>query len=286
MKKAGTDGRNDRVGQTIAFLFLLCFSIVFLIPLVYAFVSAFKVDLEVNRAGGFLFLPQTWTLENFQTILNPHNKQLPVYYWFINSFVVSGSHTLLAVTIHAMSAYAYAKMNFRGRNFIFLSMLFLSSFPAIVNFVPLYKIMLTLGWLNSPLALIFPGLAGMFNIFLIRQFLYGIPSSLLESARLDGAGEFTIFARLVVPLSRPILIIVGLFCFTANWNDFLWPSIAINNIDKLTLTAGLQLAKGVYNQVGKISAIAVVATAPMILLFLLMQKHFINGVSLSSGVKG
>lgn len=185
-----------------------------------------------------------------------------------------------------MSAYAYAKMKFKGRDLIFFSMLFLSSFPAVVNIIPMYKLMLNFNWLNTPLALIVPGLAGMFNIFLIRQFLYGIPDSLLEAARIDGAKDFGIFFRIVIPLAKPILIAVGLFSFTGSWNDFLWPSIAINNLDRLPLTAGLQLAKGVYGvQVARMSTVAIVAIIPMIILYLFTQKYFINGISLTSGIK-
>lgn len=210
-----------------------------------------------------------------------------MYNWFINSIVVSGSQTILAVIIFSMSAYAYAKMPFKGRNVIFLSLLFIASFPGITNIIPLYKLMFTFKWINGPLALIVPGLAGVFNIFLIRQFMYGIPDSLLESARIDGGGEWLLFTRIVLPLCKPILIAVGLFTFTGSWNDFLWPSIAINNIDRLTLTAGLQLARGVYgNKVAQTSAIATVAIIPMIILYFFMQKYFINGISLSSGVKG
>lgn len=280
-------GRSKRAAHLSAFIFLLLTAAVFVIPLLWIFFSAFKLDMEINQAGGFLLLPKTWSLNNFMEVLNPGNKQLPVYNWFVNSILVSGTHTVAAVIIFAMSAYAYAKMKFKGRDLLFLGMLFLSSFPAVVNIIPMYKLMLNFGWLNKPLALIIPGLSGVFNIFLIRQFIYGIPDSLIESAKMDGAREITVFARLILPLCRPILTVVGLFSFTGSWNDFLWPSIAINNLDRLTLTAGLQLAKGVYgNQSARMSAVATVAVVPMIILYLFTQKYFINGISLSSGVKG
>lgn len=279
--------QRKKIGMAIAFILLLVMGLIFIVPLFWILISSFKVEMEINQAGGFLFFPKTWTLDNFREILNPNNKQLPVYNWFINSFLVSGTHAILAVVIFAMSAYAYAKMEFKGREVIFLSMLFISSFPAITNVIPLYKVMFNLKWLNGPLALIVPGLAGIFNIFLIRQFMYGIPESLIESAKIDGANEWFIFTKLMMPLCKPILIAVGLFTFTGSWNDFLWPSIAINNIDRLTLTAGLQLAKGVFgNKVAQMSAIATVAIAPMVVLYLFMQKYFVNGISLSSGVKG
>lgn len=278
--------KSDRLVRIVSFCILLIFAVIFLIPLVWILLTAFKVDMEITQAGGFLFFPKTWTLDNFALILTPGNKQIPVYNWFFNSIFVSVTHTVLAILIYSMSGYAYAKMQFRGRNVIFLTMLFMSTFPQIANVIPLYKEMHILGWLNTPMALIFPALSGVMNIFLIRQFLYGIPDAVLESARIDGANEFQIYTRFILPMSRPILTVVGLFSFTANWNDFLWPTIAINNIDNLTLTPGLQLAKGVYQiQPAKMSAIAVIAIVPMIVLYLLCQKYFVNGLSLQSGVK-
>lgn len=289
MKEATNDiklRKSDRTVRIVSFLVLAVFAVIFLVPLFWILLTSFKVDMEINQAGGFLFFPKTWTLGNYALILTPGNKQIPVYNWFFNSIFVSAVHTALAVVIFSMSGYAYAKMHFRGKNLIFLTMLFMSTFPQIANVIPLYKLMLAFGWLNTPMALIFPALSGVMNIFLIRQFLYGIPDSILESARIDGANEFQIYTQFVLPMARPILTVVGLFVFTASWNDFLWPTIAITNIDNLTLTPGLQLAKGVYQiQPAKMSAIAVIAIVPMMVLYLLCQKYFVNGLSLQSGVK-
>ncbi len=271
----------------IAFAILCVMAFIALVPLLWIFISSFKVEAEVIQAGGFLYLPKTWTLDNFKSLLSFSNKQLPVYYWFVNSIIVSGTQTVLAVIVYSMSAYAYAKLHFKGRDVIFLTIMFLSSFPAITNIIPLYKMMHSLHWLNQLIALIVPGLAGVSNIFLIRQFMMAIPDVILESARIDGAGEIHIFRKIVLPNCKPILIAVGLFTFTGSWNDFLWPSIAINNLDRLPLTAGLQLAKGVYgNKVPQMSAIATVAIVLMIILYLFTQKYFVRGISLSSGVKG
>lgn len=278
--------KHLKPAQVVSFSVLLIFAIIFLIPLLWIILSAFKVDMEINQAGGFMFFPNTWTLDNFAEILRPNNRQLPVYNWFANSFFISITHSILAVLVTSSSAYAYAKLTFKGRDTIFLLMLLLSTFPAITNIIPMYRLMLNFGWLNTPWALIVPGLAGIMSIFLIRQFLYGIPDSLLEAARIDGSNDFGIYFRLILPLSKPILTVVALFSFTGNWNDFLWPTIAINNIDNLTLTAGLQLARGVYgNQVARMSTIATVAVVPMIILYLLMEKHFAKGLSIQSGVK-
>lgn len=277
----------SRIAADIATqVILIFFAVIFLIPLIWIGLSSFKVDMEINQAGGFLFFPKTWTLKNYLEILTPGNRQLPVYNWFINSLIVSGSHTILAVFIYSLSAFAYAKMKFPRGNKIFLTMLFISTFPGITNIIPLYKEMHILGWLNTPYALIIPGLTGVFNIFLIKQFMHSVPDSLLESAKIDGASELTVFFRIMMPLVRPVLIVVALFSFTGNWNDFLWPSIVINNIDRLTLTAGLQLARGVYGvQVARMSTIACIAIIPMVVLYLFTQNYFIKGISLQGSIK-
>jgi multiple sugar transport system permease protein len=275
--------------EIIAFIFLFIVAFIFLIPLFWIFVSAFKVDREVNQAGGFMLLPKTWTLVNFKTILDPTRQNLPIYRWFGNSLFISITHAVAAVTIYSMSAYAYAKLKFKGRDIIFITLLFLASFPSIVNIIPLYKLMLGFGWLNRAPALIVPGLAGVFNIFLIRQFMYSLPDSDLASARIDGAGEGRIFINIILPLIKPILTAVALFCFIGNWNDFLWPSIAMNNIEHLTLTTGLQLVRGGMagvDTMSKLSSVCLVAIIPMIVLYLFTQRYFINGISVSSGVKG
>jgi len=281
-------GKKEKTRDSIiAFILLTILTVITLLPILWIIISSFKVESEVIQAGGFMFLPKTWTLENYKEILSFGNKQLPVYYWFLNSLIVSGVQTILAVIVFSLSAYAYSKLHFKGRDTIFILIMFLSSFPAITNIIPMYKIMHQLHWLNHLVALIVPGLAGVYNIFLIRQFMLGIPDSILESARIDGASEFYIYKNIMVPCCKPILIAVGLFTFTGSWNDFLWPSIAINNLDRLTLTAGLQLAKGVYgNKIAQMSTIATIAIIPMIILYLFTQNYFVKGINISSGVKG
>ena len=273
--------------KAISFIILLIFSILFLVPIIWVFLSAFKVDAELNRAGGFLFLPKTWTLQNFIEVLDPKNVKVPIYKWFGNSVLVSAIYTLLSILIVSMSAYAFGKLKFKGRNFLFLTILFISSFPSIVNIVPLYHTMKLLKWVNTPMALIFPGLAGTFNIFLVKQFMIGVPDSIIEAGKIDGAGDIHIFFSLIFPILKPILVVVGIFSFTGIWNDFLWPSIAINDIEKLTLTAGLQLARGTYETfVSKLSAVSEVSIVPMIVLYCFAEKWMIKGVQISAGVKG
>ena len=275
------------IPKLVSLIFLIFIGVLFLHPVLWIFVSAFKMDAELYQAGGFMILPKTWTFENFAMLLDPRNVQTPVYRWFLNSAFVSSSFAALSILIVSMSAYAFSKLHFRGRDILFLSLLFISSFPGIVNIVPLYRVMLTFGWVNKPMALIFPGLAGVFSIFLVKQFMVGIPDSMIEAAKIDGAGEIRIYYKLVLPMTKPILTVIGIFAFTGNWNDFLWPSIIMSDIRNLTLTAGLQLARGTYeSHISKISAISVIAIVPMIILYCFAEKLFVRGVSISAGVKG
>jgi len=281
------DKKKLSVEQKFAFVILLALALIFIVPVIWVISSSFKDEHELMRAGGFMWFPDTWTLDNFRIILSPANRAAPVFRWFINSVVVSAIFTFISVNITSMSAYAFSKLQFRGRDMLFLTILFISSFPSIVTIVPLFHIMRILGWLNTPWALVFPGLAGVFNIFLIKQFMIGIPDTLLESARIDGAGDIRIFYQIMLPLLKPILAIIAIFSFTFIWNDFLWPSIAINDIDRLTLTAGLQLARGVFhNFPTRLSATAVVAIVPMIVAYLVFEKWLVRGVSISAGIKG
>jgi multiple sugar transport system permease protein len=160
-------------------------------------------------------------------------------------------------------------------------------FPGVINLIPLYKLVDIFGWIDTPLAMIIPGAGGVFNIFLIRQFMMGIPKDYDESARMDGASEWHIYSKILIPLSRPVLTLVGLFVFTGSWNDFLWPTIVFNDRNKLPLTAGLQLLQGIYDiEIAHLMASTIVAILPTTLIFFLAQRYFLTGLNLSSGIKG
>ena len=159
-------------------------------------------------------------------------------------------------------------------------------FPGVINLIPNYKIVNTLGWTNTFLAVIIPGIAGVFNVFLVRQFMKGIPEELDESATVDGANEFQIFWHIILPLIRPVLLVVALFSFTGSWNDFLWPSIVMSNVDNMPITPGLQLLQGQYvTYPGLATAGAILALIPTFLLYLIAQKYFMQSMSLQSGMK-
>jgi multiple sugar transport system permease protein len=146
-----------------------------------------------------------------------------------------------------------------------------------------------LGWVNTPLAVIVPGIAAVGNVFLVRQFMTGLPKSYDESARMDGASDFTIYLKIIVPLIKPVLIVTSIFSFTGSWNDFLWPTIVLNDVRQLTITAGMLLLQDIYGNymmMGQLMASAFLAMIPTSLLFLFAQKYFIESLNLNTGLKG
>ncbi len=271
--------------KLVAFLFLLLMAIIWVVPLIWGLVTSFKGDMEFKTIG-FKFLPVEWVTTNYTSLL-VDNDSTPLLHWFFNSLIISVVHTLLVLIVVSMAAFAYGRLHFKGRNALFLFLMATMMFPGVVNLIPLYKIVDSLGWVNTYWAAIVPGAAGVFNIFLVRQFMVNIPIEFDEAARIDGAGDFQIFFRVVLPLLRPILMVVALFSFTGSWNDFLWPSIVFNDIEKMPITSGLQLLQGMYTaQPTLLMAGALIAIVPTFILYLFAQKYFLQSMSLSAGVKG
>ncbi|MGG0736269.1 carbohydrate ABC transporter permease [Niallia taxi] len=271
--------------KIIAFVFLLAMSVIWVIPLLWGIVTSFKSEIELQSVG-FKFLPIEWVLSNYTSLL-VDNASTPLVRWFTNSLFISVTHTLLVLLVVTLSAFAFSRLSFRGKNGLFAFLMATMMFPAVVNLIPLYKIIDILGWVNSPIAMIVPGAAGVFNIFLVRQFMNNIPTEFDEAARMDGANDFQILRRVILPLIKPVLLVVSLFSFTGSWNDFLWPSIVFNDVEKMPITPGLQLLQGMYQaQPTLLMAGALVAIVPTFVLYLFAQKYFLDSMSLSAGVKG
>lgn len=277
--------KRFNLSKLLAFIFLFLMAIIWIVPLMWGILTSFKSETEI-LTGGFNFLPIEWVITNYSQLLM-NNASTPLVKWFLNSLVISLTHTFLTVIVVSLSAFAYSRLDFRGRNPIFIFLLASMMFPAVVNLIPLYKIIDILGWVNSPLAIIIPGLAGVLNVFLVRQFMDDIPKDFDESARIDGANDFQIFFKIILPISKPVLFVIALFSFTGSWNDFLWPSIVISDLEKMPITPGLQLLQGMYqSKPGLLMSGAFIAIVPTFILYLFAQKYFLQTMSLSAGVKG
>lgn len=215
-----------------------------------------------------------------------NSEASPVFQWFMNSLIISTAFMVLTVFITAFAAYGFTRIQWPGRDFVFSVLLGSMMFPTVINLIPNFKIISSLGWANTFLAIIVPGLASVYNVFLVRQFMRAIPVELDESAYIDGANEFQIFWHIILPLIKPILLVVALFSFTASWNDFLWPSIVMTDVSRMPITPGLQLLQGQYQTFpGLSTAGAILALVPTFLLYLVAQKYFMQSMSLQSGMK-
>lgn len=275
------------VSQIVAYVFLGLLCVVWIIPVIFGITTSFRSQTEVVSVG-FRLLPVNWIMDNYTAILE-NTSTAPIMRWLMNSVVIATSHTLLVVVVISITGYGYSRMQFKGRNALFFTLLGISFFPGVVNLIPSYKIIDALGWVNTSWAMIIPGLAGMGNIFLVRQFMMGIPKDLDESAKVDGASHFRIYFSVILPLIKPVLIVCALFSFTGSWNDFLWPVIVYTDVDKMPVTAGLLLLQdiyGNYRMIGQLMGSAILAIIPTLLLFLFAQKYFVQSINLNSGIKG
>lgn len=270
--------------KIVFFVILALLAVVWICPIVWAVFTSFKSNDEIISSD-FHLLPQHWSLENYAEIAQD-NEQTPVLRWFVNSIIIAAGQTLLVLVVVSLAAYGYTRLKFKGRDLIFNCLLATMMFPSILNLIPNYKIVDTLGWTNTFLAVIVPGAAGVYNIFLVRQFVVAIPHELDEAAIVDGANEWQVFRYVILPLIRPALTVVALFTFAGAWNDFLWPSIVMTDVETMPITPGLQLLQGQYlTYPGVAAAGALLALVPMLIMYLFAQKYFMQAIALNSGIK-
>jgi len=254
---------------------LIISSVLMIIPFYWSLATSLKLEQFVFSSPPQWF-PSPVTLANYIHVLT----RIPFLRYFANSVIVSVATTLGHVFFDTLAAYAFAKLTFPGRDKIFFIMLLALMVPFQVNLIPLYKIMATLHWTDTYLALIVPNLTSIFGIFLMRQFMMTIPNELLDAARIDGCNEFGVFRKVVLPLALPGIATLIIFTFMGTWNDFLWPRIVTSSEKLFTLPvglAGLQMKNT--SNVAQIMAGTVLTALPMIIVFLFMQRQFIEGMT-------
>jgi len=252
-----------------------------LLPLAWMVSSAFKPLYEV------MLIPPTWiprepTLDNFRAVF----EQFPFARYIFNSVVVATVVVISTLVTSAMAGYALAKFDFPGRNVLFIAILASLMIPFQVRMIPLYQMIVAFHWVDTLQAVIFPWLVDAFGIFLMRQFILTIPTELLDAARIDGASELRIFWQIVLPLTRPALSALAIFTFFGNWEEFLWPLIVSSSHATRTLPVGLQAFSEQYgtNTHWQMAG-ALIATLPVLVLFFVLQKQFVEGITLT-GMKG
>lgn len=263
-------------------LTLLAFgSLVFMTPFYLMVVMSLKSKTEVGTTSIWAW-PKAPSLHNYEVVLTNPNVNFTLL--FKNTLVIGVVSTLGVVLTASLVAYAFARMQFRGRDRLFLVLLSTMMLPAIVTMIPSYVLYRQLGWINTALPLTVPAFfgGGAFNIFLLRQYFMGIPRELDEAALLDGASHWTVYWRILLPLSGPALATVAIFHFVFSWRDFLGPLMVLNDPDRMTLEVGLSAYNGLRaTEWELIMAGSVLVSLPLVILFFIGQRYFVKGIVMS-----
>ncbi|MET9274102.1 carbohydrate ABC transporter permease [Kribbella sp. NPDC003557] len=265
---------GDRVA---AYAVLVALGLVTVLPLLYMIVLALQSDGEA-QSGDPVLWPDQPQWQNFTRLF----EAAPFGRFFVNSFVMAGAITVSHLIFDPLVGYVFAKLDFPGKRIAFVAVLSTLMVPFFVRMLPIYSIFASLGWIDSYQGLIVPFLMDAYGIFLMRQFIRPLPDELIEAARVDGAGEFRIYLRVILPQCKPALAVLGLFTFVFQWNEFLWPLIATSRTEMRTLPIGLTLFNQEYfTQWNLTAAGALILFVPTAIFFVITQKFLVEGIALS-----
>ncbi|KAB1439376.1 carbohydrate ABC transporter permease [Candidatus Galacturonibacter soehngenii] len=261
-------------------LVLIVFSITMLIPFVWMFLTSFKSVTEATSINPFIILPKIWRKDSFINVSNNMNFIL----LYKNTLLMIAGRVIAAVLTATMAGYAFGRLNFKGKNLAFSVVLFQMMIPGQIFIIPQYLMVSKIGMLNTTFALVFPGFVTAFGTFLLRQFYMGLPKDLEEAARLDGCNIGQTFLFVMAPLTKSGMVALGIFTTVFAYKDLMWPMIVNPNNDKATLASALAKMQGQYaSKFPELMAASLIACIPMILIYLLFQKQFIEGIATSGG---
>jgi multiple sugar transport system permease protein len=266
--------------KAISYTALVGFALLTLMPFIWMISTAFKPN-ELSMEMPPVIIPDEPTLKNFEVFF----RQRDTFRWILNSIITVSLITVGHVFLYTTAGYALAKLSFPGKRLVFALVIIALTIPLYVIVVPLYQLMFQLGWMNTYAALIVPALVGPANLFLMKQFMQTLPSSLIDSARVDACPEWRIFLRVVLPIAKPGIAVLAIFTFMGYWNSFFWPLIVTQTSEMRTLTVGLTSVRYGNFDYGSLMAGSVVAAAPMFLVFLVFQRYFLKGLTIGA-VKG
>lgn len=262
---------------------LTIFALIWMAPIIWTVVTSFRPEpaLQRNLAS---FIPYPFTTENWTFILSSSL----LWKWFGNSLIVSTTHTIAQLIVCSLAAYAFARLDFHFKRPLYFLVLIGLMVPFQATFLPVYLLFAELKLHNTLIALILPGIASSFAVFLMTQFFRGIPKELEEAAMMDGAGRFRIFLQIIIPLSVPVMTALAIFTFLGNWNSYLWPLISATSTEVYTLVIGLRKisqAWGFVDFYGRNMAAAVFTALPIVIFFFAFQRRIISGIAINSGIK-
>ena len=275
------EGLSATARRVLFYVLLSLGALIFLLPFLYMLSTAFKGSRELFDLN---LIPREPTLDHFRAVFT----QIPIGRALFNSAFVYLLQTASVLVFSSIVGYALSRLQFFGREFVFNVILLTMMIPGQLLLIPLYVLVVNFGWTDSYQGLIVPGMISAFGIFMFRQNFKTIPQELIDAARVDGASELTILFRIIWPLSAPALITVGIFTFMGGWNDFLWPSVVNRDIEVQTLTQMVTLygiGGQAGGQTGAVMASSLIAVIPMIVVYLIFQRYYLEGIT-SSGIKG
>ncbi|OME89699.1 MULTISPECIES: carbohydrate ABC transporter permease [Paenibacillus] len=250
---------------------------IMLLPYAWMVLSSLKSNMEIVSANSG-FLPREVSLDGYRTVF----RDAPFGQWLFNSLVTSVVITITTLFTSSLTGYIFAKHQFKGKKLLFILVLATMMIPFQVIMIPTYLITAKLGLVNNLMAIVLPNLVSSYGVFLAKQFIEDIPQELLDAARMDGAGEFKVMLRIITPLILPMLSALGIFTFMNSWNNYLWPLIVLNDTSKMTVPLALVYFNGTHMvNYNVVMSAAVLITIPVIIVFLIFQKQFIKGLTMT-----
>ncbi|SDE49124.1 multiple sugar transport system permease protein [Paenibacillus sp. UNCCL117] len=270
--------------HTVLYAVLIVIALIMIYPFLWAFTASFKTSVQIFNGNPFDLIPKPFTLDNYVRAWTV----LPFYRFVLNSLMLSIIVPACIIVLASLAAYSFARLNFKGRDFVFLCLLGVMMMPGHITLIPNYSLMRMLGWINDYRALIVPMIfqgSLVFNIFFMRQYFLAIPKEMDEAAIIDGCSRFGVWWRVIMPNARPALATIAILSFVSEWNTFLWPVIVINDYLKMPIQVGVSYFKANVNDWGVLMAATTMAIVPLIIVFGVFQKHFIKSM-LTSGLSG
>lgn len=267
------------ISLTLSYVALVLVTFLMIFPLIIVVIVSFTPN-AVTQTWPPKIIPSAWTLDNYTSLF----QRLPIGRELLNTIVFAGAVTIISVFFDSLAAYGLSRVDFKGRGILLAVLIATMMIPAMALLIPVYKLLGSMGLVNSYLGIIIPRMADVGGIFLLRQFFISIPKDLDNAARIDGAGEFRIFAQIILPNAVPAILTVGMFNFMGNWNDLLWPLIMTSKPETRTITAGLAMLTGHGSSVtpyGVVMAGALISALPLLIVFFFVQKRFVEGIAMT-----
>lgn len=267
------------ISLTLSYVALALVTFLMIFPLIIVVIVSFTPN-AVTQTWPPKIIPSAWTLDNYTSLF----QRLPIGRELLNTIVFAGAVTIISVFFDSLAAYGLSRVDFKGRGILLAVLIATMMIPAMALLIPVYKLFGSMGLVNSYLGIIIPRMADVGGIFLLRQFFISIPKDLDNAARIDGAGEFRIFAQIILPNAVPAILTVGMFNFMGNWNDLLWPLIMTSKPETRTITAGLAMLTGHGSSVtpyGVVMAGALISALPLLIVFFFVQKRFVEGIAMT-----